>query len=165
MTVMGKRDPKTLVGNASGRWCGCPWGAPVGAFVLQKSSLTCRSWLFSPLSLFGNCLHLIHVASWAGSSSLCSLNSRLLLSLLQFWCFIRQFLLHLSILPSGVLIVKIFVIYFTVRSPVCLLHYFIHQQNYLPYIELRQQWGFWIFSPQLCHNAATGFVCSFLFNI
>ena len=135
-------------GNCQQQMMLMPLRITSGSFCSTKMlPLNCRSWLFSPLSLLGNCLHPIHAASWAGSSSLCSLNSHLWLSLLQFWCFIRRFLLHLSILPSGVLIMyehKIFVIYFTVSSPICLLHYFIHQQNYLPHPEL-WQYGFFVY--------------------
>lgn len=103
MTVMGKRDPETFVGNANGRCCCWPWGLPVGASVLQKChpSLAGLDYLL-PCLYLGTAYTSYMVHPWAGSSSSCS--SKLLLSLLQFWCFTRQFLLHLSILPSGALI-------------------------------------------------------------
>lgn len=137
-----KMSPKTwsrYLRNCGNGRCEAPghlWQVPMegdaGTFEgylwgLLIPSLTWRSWLLSPLSLFRNGLYLTQDTFWAESSSLCSSNSGL-----DFFTLILVFYqadpLPSQFLPLGVLITKKCKIYLclTINSPICLLHDFIH---------------------------------------
>lgn len=140
----------------------------VSSSSAKMSPCTCKSLLSSLLPLFQNCIHLIHCASWVESSSFCFSHSCLSFSFLQSFCFIKQLLLHLSILPSGVLIMyecRTFVIHFTVSRPICLLLYTLYTNRITYRILNSGNSIFWMFSPQLWHDAAIGFAWLFSFKL
>lgn len=146
MVVMGEVRLQDTCGKCQGQVMLVPLRITCGSLFYKDAIPHLKISTALSLVLFGNSLYLIQSAFWAGSSSLCSSNSGLDFITLIFLIY------HAAPVPSqflflGVLIMyecKIY-LYFTVSSSICLLHYFKHQQKYLPYIELWQQWGFGYF--------------------